>query len=112
MADSSSSSSSSLLTHPKIANNIGELIGRTPLLRLSRVSLPHASSSSPPPLYGDVLLKLESCEPCNSVKDRIALAMIDGAEARGEISPERTVLIEPTSGNTGIGLAMICASRG
>jgi len=89
----------------KIADSILELIGDTPLVRLS------------PKILGDdckaeVLCKLESSNPANSVKDRIALSMITEAEARGDISPGKTILVEPTSGNTGIGLAMVAASKG
>ncbi|OIP30974.1 MAG: cysteine synthase A [Deltaproteobacteria bacterium CG2_30_63_29] len=86
----------------KIAGNITELIGRTPMVRLNRM----ASR-----LAADVVVKLESFNPCASVKDRIGLGMIEAAERDGRISAD-TVIVEPTSGNTGIGLACVCAARG
>ena len=84
-----------------IANSITDLIGKTPLLKLNRINNGAA----------EVVVKLEFFNPGNSVKDRIAAAMIEEAEKAGKIKPD-TVLVEPTSGNTGIGLAMVCAAKG
>lgn len=86
----------------KIAQNVSELIGNTPLVRLNRLT---------DGTQATVLAKLEFFNPAHSVKDRLALAMLDAAEAAGKIGPD-TVIVEPTSGNTGIGLAMVCAARG
>ena len=86
----------------KVAGTILELIGNTPLVRLGRIVEPKAAA---------VLAKLESFNPGGSVKDRICLAMIEDAESRGQLKPGATV-IEATSGNTGIGLAMVCAVKG
>ncbi|GHU49663.1 cysteine synthase A [Clostridia bacterium] len=88
----------------KIADSLTELIGRTPLLRLNR----YASGKE---LSGDILAKLEYFNPLGSVKDRIALAMIEDGEKQGKITKDTTI-IEPTSGNTGIGLAFVAASKG
>ncbi len=84
-----------------IYNNITEKIGKTPLIRIGRMNTGAAT----------VLVKVESFNPLSSIKDRIALAMIEGAERRGELTPD-SVIIEPTSGNTGVGLAFIAAVKG
>lgn len=88
-----------------IAEDITALVGHTPMVRLNR--LPQASGCN-----AELLAKLESFNPTASVKDRIAGAMIHAAEEAGTIAPGRTVLVEPTSGNTGIALAMVAAARG
>ena len=85
-----------------IANNVTELVGNTPLVKLNRVT---------EGAQANVLAKLEFFNPGSSVKDRIAVAMIDAAEKVGKIN-KNTTIVEPTSGNTGIGLAMVCAARG
>ena len=87
---------------PKMAGSVLELVGGTPLVRLNRIPKPGGAT---------VLAKLESLNPGGSVKDRIALAMVEDAERRGVLKASAT-LVEPTSGNTGIGLAMVCAVRG
>jgi len=88
---------------PKIVNNITEVIGDTPLVRLNRV-VPEGAA--------EIYVKLEFQNPGGSVKDRIAISMIQEAEKRGEIKPGVTTIVEPTSGNTGIGLAMVAAAKG
>ncbi len=86
----------------KIANDVTELVGNTPLVRIRRLTQGGA---------GQVVAKLEFYSPAHSVKDRIGVAMIDAAEKAGRIKPD-TIILEPTSGNTGIGLAFVCAARG
>ncbi len=90
------------LGRPKVASSVLELVGNTPLVRLNKLPKPGGAM---------VLAKLESLNPAGSVKDRIAVAMIDDAERRGLLKPGSTI-VEPTSGNTGIGLAMVAAVKG
>jgi cysteine synthase len=86
----------------KIANNTAELIGNTPLVKLNKIAAG---------IDATIAAKLEYFNPAHSVKDRIAVSMIDALQAAGKIKPD-TIILEPTSGNTGIGLAMVCAARG
>jgi cysteine synthase A len=86
----------------KVAANVTELIGNTPLVQLNRLTAG---------IEGRVLAKLEFFNPAHSVKDRIAAAMIEAAEKAGKLTAD-SIVLEPTSGNTGIGLAMVCAARG
>jgi cysteine synthase len=86
----------------KIANDITELVGNTPLVRLNRIT---------EGAYATVVAKLEFYNPAHSVKDRIGVSMINAAEKAGKINKD-TIIVEPTSGNTGIALAMVCAARG
>src|SRR5882672_3240085 len=86
----------------KIANDVTELIGNTPLVRIRKLAKDGVA---------EILAKLEFYNPAHSVKDRIGLSMIKAAEEAGKIKSD-TIILEPTSGNTGIGLAMVCAARG
>ncbi|EMR06189.1 Cysteine synthase [Bhargavaea cecembensis DSE10] len=87
----------------KIVESILDLIGNTPAVRLNKI---------PDPDGANVYIKLESFNPGGSVKDRAALNMVEQAEAEGKLIPGKSTVIEPTSGNTGIGLAMVCAAKG
>jgi cysteine synthase A len=87
----------------EITANFADLVGGTPMVRLTRVA---------PGVDAQLIGKIESRNPAGSVKDRIGVAMIDAAEAEGRIEPGKTTIVEPTSGNTGIALAFVCAARG
>ena len=87
----------------ELPSNLADIVGRTPMVRLTRIA---------PECGAELLGKLEAYNPAGSVKDRIGVSMIDAAEREGRIEPGRTTIVEPTSGNTGIALAFVCAARG
>jgi cysteine synthase A len=86
-----------------VSQNLADIVGNTPMVALTRLA---------PDCGAELIGKLEAYNPAGSVKDRIGVAMIDAAEAEGRIEPGRTTIVEPTSGNTGIALAFVCAARG
>jgi cysteine synthase A len=86
-----------------VPDNLADLVGNTPMVRLTRVA---------PECGAELVAKLEAYNPAGSVKDRIGVSMIDAAEAEGRIEPGRNTIVEPTSGNTGIALAFVCAAKG
>jgi cysteine synthase A len=87
----------------RIPDNLADIVGGTPMVRLTRIA---------PELGAEIIGKLEAYNPAGSVKDRIGVAMIEAAEAEGRIEPGKTTIVEPTSGNTGIALAFVCAAKG
>src|SRR5215208_2787432 len=95
--------SSGTRSRVELPSNLADIVGRTPMVRLTRIA---------PECGAELLGKLEAYNPAGSVKDRIGVSMIDAAERDGRIEPGRTTIVEPTSGNTGIALAFVCAARG
>src|ERR687898_3376856 len=94
---------SGIKSRVELPSNLADIVGRTPMVRLTRIA---------PECGAELLGKLEAYNPAGSVKDRIGVSMIDAAERDGRIEPGRTTIVEPTSGNTGIALAFVCAARG
>src|SRR5690242_17768905 len=100
---SSQRAAKATVSAPDIPSNLADLVGGTPLVRMTRVA---------PDCGAELLGKLEAYNPAGSVKDRIGVAMIEAAEREGRIEPGRTTIVEATSGNTGIALAFVCAAKG